>query len=257
MPNKKLEMLGYEFKKSIIPKKYINNINNDIKTIMESYLGKRIKIDNSTLFEKATTKSKILRNNLYKIFGKLVSCIEILSNTNIKSYLKKKNFKNIVLVSYSIVIMEPNFKKFLFPIHQDLKRRISNKSLLLWIPLNNSYGGQLGGMTLFEKSHKLGPLYHEPSSNGVMQLKKSSLKKIKKFKKISIIKYNEGDVLFMSPFIAHNSIMNKHLKKSRWTLIIQVDDAASTRHLSRSLHPYNIDKFTSNLSNEEIRKTIS
>ena len=238
MSNKELEILGYEFKKAIIPKNYIDRINNDIKTIMESYLGKRIKTDNSTLFEKATAKSKILRSNLYKSFVKLFSCIEILSNKNIKSYLKKKNFK-----------------KFLFPIHQDLKRRISKKSLLLWIPLNNSKGS-LGGMTLFQKSHKLGPLYHEPNSNGVMQLKKSSLKKIKKLKKFNIVKYNQGDILFMSPFIVHNSIMNKDLKKSRWTLIIQVDEISSTKHFDKSLHPYNIDKFTFNLSNEEIRKTI-
>ena len=255
MSNKKLEILGYEFKRAIIPKNYIDRINNDIQTIMESYLGKRIKSDNSTLFKKATAKSKILRSNLYKSFGKLVSCIEILSNKNIKSYFKKKNFKNIVLVSYSIVLIEPNFKKFLFPIHQDLKERISKKSLLLWIPLNNS-NGSLGGMTLFQKSHKLGPLYHEPNSNGVMQLKKGSLKKIKKLKKFNIVKYNQGDILFMSPFMAHNSIMNKDLKKSRWTLIIQVDEVSSTKHFGKSLHPYNIDKFTSNLSNEEIRKKI-
>ena len=81
---------------------------------MESYLGKSKKTDNSFLFEKATAKSKTLRSNLYKSFGKLVSCIEILSNKNVKKYFKKQNFKNIVLVSYSIVVMEPNFKNIYF-----------------------------------------------------------------------------------------------------------------------------------------------
>ena len=255
MKNKKLETLGYEMKKNIISRKYISKINNDIQSIMESYLGKSKKTDNSFLFEKATAKSKTLRSNLYKSFGKLVSCIEILSNKNVKKYFKKQNFKNIVLVSYSIVVMEPNFKKYLFPIHQDLKERISKKSLLLWIPLNKSLGS-LGGITLFQKSHKFGPLYHEPNSRGIMQLKKKSLKKIEKLKKFNFVKYNQGDILFMSPFIAHNSIENRDQKKSRWTLVIQVDELSKTKHFGKSLHPYNIDKFTSNLANEEIRKKI-
>ena len=89
-----------------------------------------------------------------------------------------------------------------------------------------------------------------------MQLKKKSLKKIEKLKKFNFVKYNQGDILFMSPFIAHNSIENRDQKKSRWTLVIQVDELSKTKHFGKSLHPYNIDKFTSNLANEEIRKKI-
>ena len=83
---------------------------------------------------------------------------------------------------------------------------------MLWIPLNKSLGS-LGGITLFQKSHKFGPLYHEPNSRGIMQLKKKSLKKIEKLKKFNFVKYNQGDILFMSPFIAHNSIENRDQKK--------------------------------------------
>ena len=46
-----------------------------------------------------------------------------------------------------------------------------------------------------------------------MQLKKKSLKKIEKLKKFNFVKYNQGDILFMSPFIAHNSIENRDQKK--------------------------------------------
>lgn len=73
-------------------------------------------------------------------------------------------------------------------------------------------------------------------------------------KKHYIEKYKVGDVLFMSPFIAHRSIMNKNKKISRWTLIIQIDDLTNSKHLQKSISPFEIEKFTSNLSNEKLRE---
>ena len=125
--------------------------------------------------------------------------------------------------------MEPNRRTFLFPIHQDLKHRLSLKSILMWIPLNKS-NGKLGGMTLYENSHKFGPLKHEISKSGIMQLNKRSFKKNIKVKKVNFTKYNKGDILFISPYLAHQSIVNTHDKESRWTLIIQVDDITSSKH---------------------------
>jgi len=220
---------------------------------MKLHLNKNHKNNNSELFKLITKKSKKLRENLFKSFSRLISCIEILSDKKIKSFLKKKNYKNLALISFSVVVMEPNRKKFLFPVHQDLKNRLSNKSILMWIPLNKSKGS-LGGVTLYKNSHKLGLLKHEIGHSGIMQLKSKSQQKIAKLQKIDFNKYNVGDVLFISPFLVHKSINNINKKDSRWTLIIQVDDLTSTKHFSKSLNPYDVDYHSASLTNEETRK---
>ena len=244
-----------DLKKNIIPKKYIHNINNSIANIMRNFVApKYAKKDNSDLFKLVTSKSRKLRGNLYKCFSKFTSCIEILGEKNIKKYLKKKKFYNPVLVAYSIVVMEPNIKNYLFPIHQDLKHRLSKNSLLIWIPLNKSVKGELGGLKVYQNSDKYGPLPHEIGENGIMQLKKKSLKKINNLKEISFVDYQVGDAIFLSPFMCHGSIPNKSLTKSRWTLVISIDDITSSAHLSKSMHPFNINKYSTSLLNEDVRK---
>ena len=126
----------------------------------------------------------------------------------------------------------------------------------MWIPLNDS-DGTLGGISLYKNSNKLGPLKHEVGPSGIMQLKKESLKKISKFKRFDYIKYKRGDILFCSPFVGHQSIINSHKNDSRWTLVIQLDDMTKPQHLKKSLNPFNVDFYSSSLTNEETRKKHS
>lgn len=249
-----LEKSGFEINKNIIQKKYIKKINSEIKNIM-SFHVKNKKKSNSELFKLITDKSKKLRGNIFKTFSKLASCLEIIYTPELKKFFKKKKYRNLTLISSGIVVMEPKKNTFLFPIHQDLKNRLSCKSILMWIPLNNS-NGSLGGITLYKNSNKIGPLKHEVGPAGIMQLKKDSLKKISKLKKFNYTKYKIGDILFCSPFVAHQSIVNSHNKESRWTLIIQVDDMSKSKHLKKSLNPFNVDFYSSSLTNEETRKKL-
>ena len=142
-------------------------------------------------------------------------------------------------------------KSFLFPIHQDLKI-LSNKSILIWIPLNKS-SGDLGGVTLYKKSHKNGPLKHT-WGDGYITLNKQSLKKISKLSKFNFTEYNVGDVLFISPLLVHQSIINSNKNKNRWTFVIHVGDMTDSKHLLKNLSPFNFNRYFSPLTNEELRK---
>ena len=68
MNNKKLETLGYEMKKNIISRKFISKINNDIQSIMESYLGKS-KTDNSFYLKKPLLNLKLLEVIYIKVLA--------------------------------------------------------------------------------------------------------------------------------------------------------------------------------------------
>ena len=110
-----LNVSGFELKKNIISRTYIHKINKDIKNAMKNYVDKKYyNKSNSFLFNLVSKKSKKLRSNLFKSFSNLVSCIEILSDKNIKKFLLKKKYNNLVLVNFSIIIMEPKLNTYLF-----------------------------------------------------------------------------------------------------------------------------------------------
>ena len=125
----------------------------------------------------------------------------------------------------------------------------------MWIPLNKS-SGDLGGITLYKKSHKIGPLKHTSASDfsGYMTLKKQPLKKISKLSKFNFTEYNVGDVLFMSPLLVHRSIINSNKNKNRWTFVIHVGDMTDSKHLLKNLRPFNLNRYFSPLTNEELKK---
>ena len=88
--NKKfmLESSGLEIKKNILSKKYISKINSEINHIMKYHVNKNA--SNSELFSLVTRKSKKLRENVFKSFSKLISCLELLSDKKLKNFFKKK-----------------------------------------------------------------------------------------------------------------------------------------------------------------------
>ena len=166
--------------------------------------------------------------------------------------LSKKGFKNTVLAAYSIVVMEPKMKKFLFPFHQDLKTRHSKKSISMWIPLNDNLKN-MGGLELIKDSEKFGPIPHFINQKGLTEIKNFYMKKMRKMKRIKITKYKRGDVLFFSPYTVHKSIPNFHSKESRWSLIAQFDDLTNPYHLRKSTFPFKIEKYSTQSTNESFR----
>ena len=242
------------FKKNFFDKKNINKINKDINSILIQFSkkNKNKKKSNSELFEECTNISIKLRQNVYKTFSKLFTINSLLNEKKVQKILSKKGFKNTVLASYSIVVMEPKIKKFLFPFHQDLKTRHSKKSISMWIPLNDNLKN-MGGIELIENSEKFGPIPHFINQRGLTEIKNFYMRKMKKLRRIKITKYKRGDVLFFSPYTAHKSIPNYHSKESRWSLIAQFDDLSNPSHLRKSTFPFKIEKYSTPLTNESMR----
>jgi len=242
------------FKKNFFDKKNINKINKDINSILIQFSkkNKNKKKSNSELFEECTNISIKLRQNVYKTFSKLFTINSLLNEKKVQKILSKKGFKNTVLASYSIVVMEPKIKKFLFPFHQDLKTRHSKKSISMWIPLNDNLNN-MGGLELIKNSEKFGPIPHFINQKGLTEIKNFYMKKMRKMKRIKITKYKRGDVLFFSPYTVHKSIPNFHSKESRWSLIAQFDDLTNPYHLRKSTFPFKIEKYSTQSTNESFR----
>ena len=242
------------FKKNFFDKKNINKINKDINNILIKFSkkNKNKKKSNSELFEECTNISIKLRQNVYKTFSKLFTINSLLNEKKVQKILSKKGFKNTVLASYSIVVMEPKIKKFLFPFHQDLKTRHSKKSISMWIPLNDNLNN-MGGLELIKNSEKFGPIPHFINQKGLTEIKNFYMKKMRKMKRIKITKYKRGDVLFFSPYTVHKSIPNFHSKESRWSLIAQFDDLTNPYHLRKSTFPFKIEKYSTQSTNESFR----
>lgn len=239
-------------KKNFLSKKNINKVNKDINDILSQFTDKNKKKSNSELFQNCTNISIKLRQNVYKTFSKLFSINSLLNEKKIQKILSKKGFKNSVLTSYSIVVMEPKIKKFLFPFHQDLKTRYSKKSISMWVPLNDSLKN-MGGLELIENSEKFGPISHFINQQGLTEIKDFYMKKMEKMPRIKITKYKRGDVLFFSPYTVHKSIPNYHNKESRWSLIAQFDDLSNPTHLKKSTFPFKIEKYSTPHTNESMR----
>ena len=242
------------FKKNFFDKKNINKINKDINSILIQFSkkNKNKKKSNSELFEECTNISIKLRQNVYKTFSKLFTINSLLNEKKVQKILSKKGFKNTVLASYSIVVMEPKIKKFLFPFHQDLKTRHSKKSISMWIPLNDNLNN-MGGLELIKNSEKFGPIPHFINQKGLTEIKNFYMKKMRKMKRIKITKYKRGDVLFFSPYTVHKSIPNFRSKESRWSLIAQFDDLTNPYHLRKSTFPFKIEKYSTQSTNESFR----
>lgn len=242
---------GFLHKKKIIPINYLKDIKRDIIQIMSNYVRiiKKKNIDETLdkAFSDITKKSPTLRSNLFKVFCQLYKIPKLIYLENFTSILKKLNFESPIVIGYGILAMEPNQKRFLFNLHQDLRTTLTSyHAANIWIPLNN--GKNIGGMGLFKKSHELGPIKHTVSKkNGHEEVND---KYSKKYLKEEFTNMKMGDCYLFSPYSLHYSIPN-YGKRIRWTARLVIDDAKKAKHFEKRLEPYIKSNFCNSRTNEE------
>lgn len=255
---KKFEKKGYLIKKNIINLDLLNDVKLSMINIMLPYvknkklLNKKNYNDIDYLFNQIS-RSKKLRSNIYKTFYNIFGINRLLYDKSLMSMLKKIGYKLPIFLSSDITAIEPDNKKYLLNLHQDLRGipYTSFRSAIIWAPM--SEGELTGGVNIYEGSHKLGPIKHKISENNGHEY--VDKKFTKNFKKIAVENLKVGDCLIFSPFCLHSSIPNFG-KKIRWTLRYSVDDAYNTKHLDKNLHIFDKSKYTTDLTNDERRKLI-
>ncbi len=242
---------GYVHKKKIINKSNIKEIKEDMISIMKNYVKiYKYKDIDKTLdkgFIDISRKSPELRSNIFKAFCQLYTIPKLIYRKQFNHFLKNIGFKNPIIIGFGIIAMEPNEKRFLFNLHQDLRTVFASyHAANLWIPLTS--GNDLGGMGIYNKSFELGPIKHSVSKvNGHEEV---SYNYTKKFINTKITNLQEGDCFVFSPFSLHYSIPNFG-KKIRWTARLVIDDVSKSKHFSKMFEPYNRKDYCDTRTNEE------
>ena len=150
-----------------------------------------------------------------------------------------------MIQGYSILAMEPHEDRFLFKRHQDLQSHTSLHSVNIWTPLSNGIG--LGGMRIYRGSHSGGPIKHDVSDAGHLEIKSADLESEELH---TLLDFDIGDVVFFSPYSVHESVANKG-SSIRWTMVLTIDDASKTPHLAQSISPYVPSDYVDTRTNEE------
>ena len=242
---------GYLYKKQIISKSVIKEIKKNMISIMSNYVRISKYKDIDHVLDKAfidiSKKSPELRSNRFKAFCQLYTIPKLIYQKQFSHFLKSIGFKNPIIIGFGILAMEPNEKRFLFNLHQDLRTIFASyHSANLWIPLTS--GNDLGGMGLYNKSYELGPIKHHVSKvNGHEEV---NHKYTKKFTETKITNLQEGDCFIFSPFSLHYSIPNLG-NKIRWTARLVLDDASKSKHFNKTFEPYNRKVYCDTRTNEE------
>lgn len=189
--------------------------------------------------------SPTLKNNCYRLFGKLAAVPRILSDPGVARKIKEFGFEDATIQTYSVFCLEPGNRRNTFLPHQDLRDRTSLNSLQLWLPLSSGPG--MGGMACFAGTHRRGPIHHEITETGKPYLLESEYSGARRF---DMVDYELGDVVFMTPYLVHESIENTG-QDVRWTAVIKLDSVHDLKHLSESTAPFPIDKFIDLRTNEQ------
>lgn len=189
--------------------------------------------------------SPALKSNCYRLFGKLAAVPRILSEPGVARKIKEFGFEDATIQAYSVFCLEPGNQRNTFLPHQDLRDRTSLNSLQLWIPL--STGSNLGGVACFANTHRKGPLHHDITANGKPFLNESEFAQARRY---DMVDYALGDIVFMTPYLVHESIENTG-NSVRWTAVIKMDSVRDLKHLSESVTPFPIDQYIDLRTNEQ------
>ena len=202
---KKYDEDGFVVVKNFLDKKFAGVIKKNLKLFLKetskdqagiNFANKKKKIINTAHNIKKWNYLKQLQNDklITKIVSKILGC-------------KLKKFG-------AEVFAKPAKQGLMSPIHQDnfywnIK---SNIGLTIWIALDN-VDKKNGSIYYYKESHNLGLLPHEPSyvPGSSQTVRKSNLKKLKKYKKI-FTKLDVGDAILHSSLVVHGS--DKNLSKS-------------------------------------------
>ncbi len=241
---------GFVIQKNIVPPSWFDNVRTNMLSIMQPYCDNQNNdsCDASLvdeLFLEISAKGQTAKANVYSIFGQLADLPLILGIPSVRKVIKRLGFKGFTIQAYSVFCLEPGNEKHKFLPHQDLKGRTSFKSLILWVPL--TAGKELGGMACWPGSHKKGPLVHTVAASGQLQLPSDDLIRSHR---LDLSNYDVGDVIFMDPYLVHETIGNNG-NSIRWTAIIKIDDINSNSHLLEGKTPFIIEDFINTKSNAE------
>ena len=185
------------------------------------------------------------KSTIYTMFGRIHELPLLLDQPGIRDVVKQLGFSKFTIQAYSVFCLEPGNTRHKFLPHQDLRNRTSLKSLLVWVPLSS--GQALGGMACWPGSHKSGPIRHELSAGGQLML---AADEYARYKRRDLTGYSPGDVIFMDPYLIHESVENTG-DAIRWTAVLKIDDIDSNKHLLIDLHPFPIDQFIDSRPNAE------
>ena len=217
---KKFQKDGFLILKNVIPIKYINYFNKDLKLIKKN-LQKQMGVENKE-FEYLFGKNKF-RSRIYNLMQNLSSVRDV-SNYIEKFLIKEKFFKKLKFktrsISNGLIISLPNETKNLNPLHQDIYNYNSSKFVKLWIPMTKV--DQIHGtMQMFKESHNLGflkPLYKSKKSTYPIINKKH----LKNFE-YEIFNLKPKSIVIFNPLIIHKGI-NNISTKVRFNIGIDIQD---------------------------------
>ena len=249
-----LEEKGYIKLKKVVDKSLIIQIKKKMIAVMRQYVevNKNLNLDQQLdfCFDNITKQGGQLRSNIYKAISNLLELYNLASTKNFKNILKKLQFISPRQQGTSIFAIEPKIETFLTDIHQDVRNDfIGSYALNFWFPLSS--GKNIGGLAVYESSHKLGPIKHNISKKtGYITVNRSI---IKKFKYKQITNYEIGDLVIFNPMLIHHSIKNNG-SKIRWTVAMCIDDVGRTNHLKKNLSPFNKNKYVTSMRNETLLK---
>lgn len=190
-----------------------------------------------------------LKANCYRLFGKLAAVPRVMSDPGVAAKIREFGFEDATIQTYSVFCLEPGNQRNTFLPHQDLRDRSSLNSLQLWLPL--SAGPGMGGMACFANTHRAGPICHEITDNGKPFLPEREYAGARRF---DVVDYNIGDIVFMSPYLIHESIPNTGTSV-RWTAVVKLDSVHDLKHLAHSPTPFPIDKYIDLRTNEQRLKS--
>jgi hypothetical protein len=241
------EREGYEFCKGLIGRDTIRRIRAEMVDIMQPYCDQRVRgpDDLDEAFAQVTRRGGALRGNVLKLCSRLASLPLLLAEPGVRRKIDEIGMRTPAIQAYSILCMEPHVEKFLFEPHQDLKQRMSLRTIAFWVPLSGGPG--VGGLGLAVGSHTKGPLRHGVSAGGQLVLPPDSYTGLPQRE---LTDYDEGDCLLFSPYLIHWSIPNAG-ECLRWTVSLKIDEVSAPAHLAESIHPFVIEDYVDTRSNEE------
>ena len=241
---------GFLLAKNVVCTEYIEALRGAMVTILEPYMPDEFDVACSekaldSYFYQASSDSIVLKNNAYKLFGKLSHLPGLLCQVEVTRVLQLLGFENFTVQGFSVFCLEPGNTRNKFRPHQDLRGRTSHKSLILWVPL--SVGSSYGGVRVWKGSHALGPLQHSVDSDGHLTVDSDRLSS---FEQVELTDFALGDALFINPYSVHETVLNLG-DGIRWTAIVKIDDIKSVRHLDKHLSPFPEEELIDLRSNED------
>lgn len=233
---------GYYWAKSVLAAETTARIRAGIFEIMRPYLsdetaalGPEKGLDAG--FDEISHQGGALKSHCYKLWGKLAAIPMAMADPAIRRVVDTLGFGNATIQSFSIFCLERGNNRNTFLPHQDLRDRTSLNSLLIWIPLSD--GADIGGMSVFPKTHLDGPLHHDLSPEGKPFIPESAYSDAEEK---DVVGYHVGDAIFMTPYLVHASIPNRS-ETMRWTAVVKMDAAENLTHLKDSVFPFSIEDF--------------